>query len=296
MAITIKNLDKYYGPNRGVVNLNLQVEEGELFGFIGPNGAGKSTTIRILLDLIKPTRGQAMIFDMDCSRESVRIKMDIGYVPSEVNYYPDLTARQILEYAAKLRLVDQANSRIPELMESLDINPRQRMGDLSLGNKKKVAIAQALLGSPKLLIMDEPTNGLDPLLQNRLEELLLNEHQKGTTVFLSSHNLQEVQRLCSQVAIIKEGSIVEVRSMTAMLSQAVRRIRITGEGLTWEMLTELNPQILEADEQGITFNYQGEVNHLMKVLAELNLQDISIGEPTLEDMFMKYYSAERTGL
>jgi len=248
-----------------------------------------------LLDWIKPTRGQASIFGLDCQSKSPRLKRDIGYVPSAVNYYPTLTTQQTLEYVGKLRQIENLAARISELFERLDINPNQRMGDLSLGNKKKAAIAQALLGRPRLLIMDEPTNGLDPLLQNRLEELLLEEHQRGTTVFLSSHNLQEVQRLCNRVAIIKEGTILEVQDLSRMLDRAVRRVRVAGEGLSVDSLKKLNPQQLEELDRGFSFNYQGDTSHLLQILAALNLNDVAISEPALEDIFIKYYAAERKG-
>lgn len=291
MAIKIKDLDKYYGKTRGVVNLNLQVEPGEIFGFIGPNGAGKSTTIRVLLNMIWPSRGSATIFGLDCNRDSPRIKKQIGYVPSEVNYYPAMTNRQIMEYVMRLRHVN-AESQIGELCERLDISPQQRFGNLSLGNKKKVAIAQALFPKPRLLIMDEPTNGLDPLMQNRLEQILREENQQGTTIFLSSHNLNEVQRLCNRVAIIKEGSIVEICSMEKMLAQALRKVIVEGNNLTTQDLQVLQPVNLTSTEKGFSFAYSGNINDLLRVLSSFELNNITIGEPSLEGAFIKFYTKE----
>ncbi|MEG2800246.1 MAG: ABC transporter ATP-binding protein, partial [Erysipelotrichaceae bacterium] len=193
--IETKNLTKNYGKNRGIQDINISVKEGEIFGFIGPNGAGKSTTIKTLLNFIYPTSGSSKILGMDIVEDSSKIKEYIGYVPSEVRYYDDVKVKDIIKYSKSFYpKTDQ--EYVDKICNELELDMNKKMGELSLGNKKKVSIAQALIHSPKLLILDEPTNGLDPLMQNKLFNILLKEKEKGNTVFLSSHNLTEVQNLC----------------------------------------------------------------------------------------------------
>ena len=207
-ALEIADLTKYYGEVRGVENLSLNVEEGEFFGFIGPNGAGKSTTIRTLLGLIKATSGSAQILGMDYVKDRIDIMKHIGYLPSEVNLYGQLSGIAFLKYASKF-YGDIDEKRINELAQWFEFDLSRPIEDLSFGNKKKIGIIQALLHRPKLLIMDEPTGGLDPLMQARFFELLKKENEKGTTIFFSSHTLSEVQRYCGKVAVIRDGHILE---------------------------------------------------------------------------------------
>ena len=207
-AIETKNLTKSYGNSRGIVDVNLSVKEGEIFGFVGPNGAGKSTTIRTLLNFIFPSSGEGKIFGKDIVKESSEIKKILGYVPSEVKFYDEVKVKDIINYSA-IFYSDCSREEIEYLCEKLEVEVEKKMGELSLGNKKKVAIVQALIHRPKILILDEPTNGLDPLMQKKLFQILLEENKKGTTVFLSSHNLVEVENFCHRVAVIKEGKIID---------------------------------------------------------------------------------------
>jgi ABC-2 type transport system ATP-binding protein len=215
-VIEINNLTKAYGKKRGISNVNLRVNRGEIFGFIGPNGAGKSTTIKVLLNFIFPSSGEAKILGMDCVTETDKIKESIGYVPSEVRYYDNMTVEELLNYAKSFKKnVD--DTYMKELCKTFEVELTKNVSELSLGNKKKVAIVQALIHKPKLLILDEPTNGLDPLMQQKLFKTLLKIREEGTTIFLSSHNLTEVEEFCDRVAIIKEGKIIEVRSIEDLL-------------------------------------------------------------------------------
>lgn len=205
--IDIQNLKKYYGKSCGVEDVTLQVNEGEIYGFIGENGSGKSTTIRVLLNLNFPTSGSVRMLDMDCTKESKKIKEFVSYVPSEVVYYPTMKVRDLLKFALKLS-PNGSIEDIERLCNYFDLEQFRLIKDLSLGNRKKVSIIQALIKKPKILILDEPTSGLDPLMQDKLFEVLLKEKASGMTIFLSSHNLSEVEKYCDRVSIIKSGKIV----------------------------------------------------------------------------------------
>ena len=224
-AIFTRHLTKRYGRARGIEDVNLEVHEGEIFGFIGPNGAGKSTTIRTLLGLVRKTAGAAFIFGLDCDRDRTHILEQVGYLPSEVFYYDGMRARDLLKYAAGFYRTD-CSARIKELSTRLGLNLDQKVEDMSLGNRKKVGIVQGLMHSPKLIILDEPTSGLDPLVQRAFFDLIREEHARGATVLFSSHILSEVQRICDRVAIIREGRIVAVRSVAEMRRSAVKRVTL----------------------------------------------------------------------
>ena len=217
-AIETKKLTKYYGKARGIVDVDLAVEEGEIFGFIGPNGAGKSTTIRTLLGLIKKSGGFATIFGMDCEKDKVKILSEVGYLPGEVFYYDNMRAIDLLRYSASFYKKD-CNQRIAELADALSLDLNKKIEDMSLGNKKKVGIVQGLLHAPRLIILDEPTSGLDPLMQRTFFDLIQRENARGATVLFSSHILGEVQRICDRVAIIKEGRIVDLQSIDSLRKQ-----------------------------------------------------------------------------
>ncbi|MFZ2619234.1 MAG: ABC transporter ATP-binding protein, partial [Anaerolineae bacterium] len=208
-VIEVSKLTKYYGKARGIEDVSFSEEEGEIFGFIGPNGAGKSTTIRLLLSLIHPTSGSAKVFGKDVVTHGPEIRRDIGYLPSEVYYYEGMKVVDLLKYSASFYNGD-CTQRMHELSETMELEMNRRISDLSYGNKKKVGIVQGLLHSPKLLFLDEPTSGLDPLMQRKYFNLIREENARGVTVFFSSHILGEVQRLCTRVGIIREGSIVEI--------------------------------------------------------------------------------------
>ena len=289
--IEIKSLSKSYGKNRGINDVNLMVNKGEIFGFIGPNGAGKSTTIKLLLNLIFPTSGEAKIFGLDCVTETEKIKESVGYVPSEVRYYDNMTVKELLNYAKSFRKnVD--NGYVEELCKIFDVELTKNISELSLGNKKKVAIVQALLHKPQLLILDEPTNGLDPLIQQKLFDTLLKVKESGTTIFLSSHNLTEVEEFCDRVAIIKEGKIIEVRNIADFAHKKVKRVTVKLDENIQEQLTAIGAEKLESDKNSVTFNYNGDINKLLSVITKYKLEDLVIEEKKLSEVFMSYYEME----
>ena len=286
--IEVNNLTKYYGKARGIVDVSFKVEEGEIFGFIGPNGAGKSTTIRLLLSLIHPTSGDAKVFGKNVVSHGPEIRRDIGYLPSEVYYYEGMTVIDLLKYSASFFECD-CNKRIHELSEIMELDLKRRISDLSYGNKKKVGIVQGLLHSPKLLFLDEPTAGLDPLMQRKFFDLIRSENERGVTVFFSSHILAEVQRLCTRVGIIREGKIVEISNIRALQQNNYKKVNVTAEGLdpaTFDVPGVTNVQI----ENGtLNFFFKGDINAVVQKLSSIQVIDVTIEEPTLEEIFMHYY-------
>lgn len=226
--IALNGLTKNYGKHRGISDLSFSVNAGEIFGFIGPNGAGKSTTIRTLMGLIRPTGGSATIFGLDCQTQASEIAKNVGYLPSEDSYYENMKVHQLLQYTADLYGMD-CWSKVNDLAARLDLDLYRRISDLSLGNRKKVGIVSALITSPKLVIMDEPTSGLDPLIQQVFYEILAEENRRGTTIFLSSHVLSEVQRLCDRVAILKDGQLVGIQSIKKLRESGYKKVSVTAK-------------------------------------------------------------------
>jgi len=291
-VIEITGLTKTYGSDRGIENVSLEVDEGEIFGFIGPNGAGKSTTIRVLLNLLFPTSGRAKIMGMDVVRESKKIKFHTGYVPSEANPYSSMTAGDFLRYCSRFYPPQSGEKRIDELMKLFEVEHNRKISDLSTGNRKKISIIQSLLHHPKLLIVDEPTTGLDPLMQARFFELIRAENRRGMTVFFSSHTLSDVQMLCKRVAIIREGKIIKVEEIETLRKRQLKKIHIEFDskevidlsGLPGvENSTLISGSLLE-------FIYSGEINDLISALRDKNITDMTIEEPSLEEIFMHYYN------
>lgn len=287
-AIEIKNLTKVYGKNRGIQDINISVKEGEIYGFIGPNGAGKSTTIKTLLNFIYPTSGEALIFGMDSVKESEKIKEYIGYVPSEVRYYDDVKVKDIIKYAQSF--YPKSNKEyVDRICNELELDMNKKMGELSLGNKKKVAIAQSLINNPKLLILDEPTNGLDPLMQKKLLNILIEEKEKGNTVFLSSHNLVEVQNLCDRVCVIKEGKIVDIIEIEKSKTELKLKVTLSSSDITDDIVLNLSDKILDKNGKLYTFIYSKNIDSLVKELANYKIDELLIEKENLEDAFLNYY-------
>ena len=290
-VINTAGLTKYYGGARGIDGLDLTVSGGEFFGFIGPNGAGKSTTIRTLLGLISPTSGSARVFCRDITREKKAVLQRVGYLPSEAVFYPGMRVRDILKLSAGLRKKD-CEREAARLCDRLQLNPARKVDELSFGNRKKVAIVCALQSSPELLILDEPTSGLDPLMQREFFELLKERNREGTTVFLSSHILSEVQRNCTRAAIIREGRIIACDSVEALAKTSAKRVSIHGSA----DLSRLEG-IRDKRETGgsVSFLYSGDINALLRVLAAGSVTDLSVSEPDLEEIFLHYYEKEGEG-
>ena len=286
-AIETNQLTKYYGKARGIVDVDLLVQEGEIFGFIGPNGAGKSTTIRTLLGLIKKTSGSAKIFDLDCEKDKIKILAQVGYLPGEVFYYDNMRAIDLLRYSASFYKKD-CTQRMKELADALSLDLNKKIEDMSLGNKKKVGIVQGLLHSPKLIILDEPTSGLDPLMQRTFFDLIKQENERGATVLFSSHILGEVQRICNRVAIIKDGRIVDLRRIEDLRRNSYKKVSITTEAPLADFSLPGAAKITQDGNQ-TSFLYSGEVNALFARLASLPLVNADVSEPELEEIFLHYY-------
>ena len=289
-TIETVNLTKNYGKSRGIIDINLNVNEGEIFGFIGPNGSGKSTLIRTLLNFLFPTYGSGKIFGKDISTESKYIKEFVGYVPSEVKYYGKLNVKDIIKYISNLKK-NQNKEQIKNLINILDIDLNKKISELSLGNKKKIAILQAFIGNPKLLILDEPTNGLDPLMQSELFDMLIDAKEEGKTIFLSSHNLSEVENLCGRVGIIKEGRLIETMDLQFELRNFGKIVDIEGN-IPVKFIEDMAKEILEYKDHKYKFTYSGDMDIFIKAIAKYNIKNISIRNENLEDIFIKYYKKE----
>jgi beta-exotoxin I transport system ATP-binding protein len=294
-AIETQKLTKYYGKSRGIVDVDMTVYEGEIYGFIGPNGAGKSTTIRTLLGLIYPTSGSATVFGKDILKFGPEIRQDVGYLPSEVFYYDDMRAIDLLKYSASFYDKDSSaiEKRIRDLAELLDLDLKKKIDDLSYGNKKKVGIIQGLAHEPKLIILDEPTGGLDPLIQQQFFRLVKEENQKGATVLFSSHILSEVQKLCDRVAIIKEGTIIQVEQIKTLLENATKRFKLEMAGPPDASAFNLEGvSDLVVANHSVSFLFRGHINDITKILAQTDLVDFLVEEPDLEEIFLHYYEKE----
>lgn len=291
-AIETKKLTKYYGAARGIIDVDLQVKTGEIFGFIGPNGAGKSTTIRTLLGLIYPTSGSATMLGKDIATHGPEIREEVGYLPSEVFYYDDMRVIDLLRYSASFYKKDPSRiaQRIQDLAAMLDLDLKRKIDDLSYGNKKKVGIVQGLLHEPQLIILDEPTGGLDPLMQQTFFTLLRDENKRGATVLFSSHILSEVQKLCDRVAIIKDGTIIKVETMSAIACNSYKRIRLeTVKAIDPKSLRIKGVSNLVVSDTHASFLFKGDSNDIAKKIAALPLANFWVEDPDLEEIFMHYY-------
>lgn len=287
-VIEVNHLTKYYGKARGIIDVSFHMDEGEIFGFIGPNGAGKSTTIRLLLSLIYPTSGSATIFGQDCIKYGPALRQQIGYLPSEVFYYERMKVIDLLRYSAGFYRKD-CTQRMHALAELMELELNRRIEDLSYGNRKKVGIVQGLLHEPKLLFLDEPTAGLDPLMQRQFFQLIREENRRGVTVFFSSHILGEVQRMCNRVGIIKEGRIIEIADIRTLQQNNYKKVRIAAEGLDAARFDLPGVTNLEHNNGVVRFFYKGDINTVMHKITETTVSDVTIEEPTLEEIFMHYY-------
>ena len=292
-VIRAEQLTKNYGPNRGIVDVDFTVEPGEVFGYLGPNGAGKSTTIRLLLDLIRPTSGRLTIFGLDSRVKSVEIRKRIGYLPGDFRLYERMTGGELLTYFGHLRgLV--GTERGEELARRLELDLDRRIKELSRGNRQKVGIVQAFMHEPDLLVLDEPTSGLDPLVQETFSELVTEATERGGTVFLSSHVLSEVQHMADRVGLIREGRLDLVDSVENLRSRAFTHVEAT--------LAEPPPPgafagvggVRRVDQDGdvVRFALEGEIDALLKALARFHVKALDVRESDLEDVFLARYRGE----
>lgn len=283
--IEIDKLTKYYGKSPGIIDLELEVSEGEVFGFIGPNGAGKSTTIRTLLGLISPTSGSARIMGKDVSAQKNEILPRIGYMPSEAMFYDRMRVGEIIRFSDKLRRQD-CSEEAKLLCERFQLDTHKRVSELSLGNRKKVGIVCALQHKPDLYILDEPTSGLDPLMQREFFDLLEERNREGATVFLSSHVLSEIQNHCHRAAIIREGRLVACDLVSSLSKTVARRIMLSGVSVPPELEGVSG---IHSTKDSVSFLYKGEIKLLLSALQGMQINDLTITEPALEESFLHFY-------
>lgn len=289
--IEMKNLSKYYGKNIGIENVSLEINLGDIYGIVGPNGAGKSTLIKLLLNFIFKSSGEGKIFGLDIEKDSEKIKERTSYVPSDVRYYREFTSEEICKLTMKFHN-KMDNNYMEYIFEELDIDKDKKFRELSLGNRKKLSIASALVIKPELIILDEPTNGLDPLVQKNLFKLLKERVRENSTIFISSHNLKEIEDHCNKVAFIKKGKIIK----EVIIDKNIKRTKVVNlkGSFDKEIILNLdNINEVKDNGNGYRFLYNGEIDHLIKELNKLSLEDISINNISLEEEFLGYY--ERGG-
>ena len=292
-VVVTEGLTKYYGDTVGVADLDLEVNKGEIFGFLGPNGAGKTTTIRTLLDFIRPTAGKASIFGLDIHDDSIEIHRRIGYLPGELELYKKMTGDELLRHFASLRAnVDWAY--VERMAERLDYDMSKPIRALSSGNKHKVGLIQAFMHRPDLLILDEPTTGLDPLMQQEFYEMLIEAKGDGQTAFVSSHILPEVERICDRVAFIREGKLLDVKEISELQAQALQKLEITfGEPVSAQDFSGVaGVQDVVVEGRELRCSVAGSVDAVIKKAAEFETVRILSHEPNLEDIFLAYYEGE----
>ena len=293
IIINTTKLTKFYGKQKGIEDVDLEVRRGEVFGYLGPNGAGKTTTIRTLLDFIRPTRGSATVFDLDTRQNSVEIHRRVGYLNGELALYNDMTGEDLLKYLGNLRGgLDWKYVR--ELAARFECDLPRRIQGLSLGNKQKLGLLQAFMHKPELLILDEPTNGLDPLMQHQFYDLLNETKKEGRTVFLSSHILPEVEKVCDRVGIIRQGRLVTVETIEKLKSHSVRQLEIhfTGTVPKDKFINIPGVRDIVLQNNILTCTVVGSLDALVKAVAQFEVVNIISHEPTLEDIFMTYYEGE----
>lgn len=294
-AIECHKLSKRYGRSKSYAlkELDLQINTGEVYGFLGPNGAGKSTTIRTLMNFIQPTSGSATILGKDAVKQSVEIKKSVGYLPSDPGMYRKMTGKQFLDYMEELQPASSAAYR-HELVKRLKADTGKRLQDLSRGNRQKIAIIQAFMHEPEVLILDEPTSGLDPLMQEVFYALVHEAKQRGATVFTSSHILSEVQKMCDRVGIIRDGRLIDERSIADMINEASHTFDITFDGpVPLNDLKKVNGlKISSHDGNRASVHLQGELSPLFAVLARHKIIQLDAHQIDLEEMFMRFYHNE----
>ena len=285
--LEIKNLTKYYGNTLAVDNLSLELKEGEIFGFIGPNGAGKSTTIRSIMNLINKNSGTIIMNDSELTKDNIKLKQLIGYLPSEISLYEDLTVKEMLDYHESFYKKNIHKRRV-ELVKRLKLDEKKLIESLSLGNLKKLGIVLAFMHSPKLLILDEPISGLDPIMQQTFYELLKEEKEKGTTIFYSTHILSEISKICDRVGIIKEGKLLKIEEVDEVRSKNLTYVTLESNEVD-KITKDLKIEVNTKDNNIIKFKNNLSADILIKELSKYKIDKILIEEATLEDMFMHYY-------
>jgi ABC-2 type transport system ATP-binding protein len=288
--IETQDLTVYYGKHLGIKDVNLSVEKGEVFGFLGPNGAGKTTTQRVLLDIIRPTSGRATIFGLDCQEDGVTIRKRLGYLPGELSLYPNMKGRDFLHMIASLQEKKVERSYRQSLYERLNLDPTRKMKEYSRGNKQKIGIVAAFMGRPDLLVLDEPTGGLDPLIQQIVMELVREARADGRTVFFSSHILPEVQAVCDRVGIIRDGELIKTERVETLTKQQFKRLHLTLrqppplDAFTLDGVTETL-----RNERTVHLEVRDNLDQVMETAVSYGIEDIETPPVTLEEIFLAFY-------
>ena len=285
-AIEVKNLKKSFGVTKAVAGISFNVKKGEIFGFLGPNGAGKTTTIRCLMDLLRPDAGTVTIFGMDARKDAPQLKKKIGYLPGEVNLYGGWTGQEHIRFVERM---SQPSKIAGRLVKDFDLDTKFKVKNLSSGNKQKLGLILALMKQPKLLILDEPTLGLDPLLQNKVYEVLQKFAAEGTTIFMSSHNLAEVERICWRVGVIKDGKLIEVDSVRELKGKKIYNLTARFSQEAPENFAMPGVEITKKMPGGVVLRIKGDINPVLDKLKQYELTDIEITHESLEQVFLEFY-------
>jgi ABC-2 type transport system ATP-binding protein len=294
--IQTKNLSVYYGTHCGIKDLNLSVQKGEVFGFLGPNGAGKTTTLRAILDIIHPTKGSVALFGLDSKKDGVTIRERINYLPGELSLYPSMKASYFLDFLGSLQKNKPDKSYLEQLLERVDLDPSRKMKEYSHGNKQKIGVVAAFMGKKELIILDEPTIGLDPLVQQTVLELVQEVKKEGRTVFLSSHNLKEVQTVCDRVGIIQNGELIKTEKVETLINQQLKRLEINfrkeppHDAFAIEGVKEIC-----RDGNLILFEVSQDLNVLMEKAVPYGIIDIETKTLSLDEIFLTFYGPHNKG-
>ncbi|HEY3375787.1 MAG TPA: ABC transporter ATP-binding protein [Candidatus Aquicultor sp.] len=288
-AISTTDLTKYYGATRGIENLNLDIDEGEVFGFLGPNGAGKTTTMRLLSALLRPTRGSATVLGKDAWHDAAEIKQEMGILPGDIHLYENMTGEAFLNYITRFR-PNKLSVLKDSLAKRFDINLKTRIKDYSKGNRQKIAVIQATMHKPKLLLLDEPTSGLDPLMQEEFYNLIKEFKADGQTVFLSSHILPEIEKICDRVGIVKDGNLVTIEKISDIAAKKVRYVDLTlAEPVNVDEFRVPGVTQIDQIDNHIRLTVKGEIDPLIKKLAQYDVLDMIAEHASLEEIFLEYY-------
>ena len=293
-VIEIRQLTKDYGNNRGIFDVSLSVKKGEVFGFLGPNGAGKSTTIRHLMGFIQADQGSCQINGLDCLRDHARIQQALGYLPGEIAFMDDMTGLEFIKFMAKMKGMTDL-TKAYELMERFELNPQGKIKKMSKGMKQKVGIICAFMHDPELLILDEPSSGLDPLMQNRFIELVLEEKQRGKTIFMSSHIFEEIERTCDRTAMIKDGRLISIEELQTLKASKHKTYQITFA--TQELVEQFMDEGFECkqvESNVIKVVPRNNLNYLLATLSRYDIIDLDITKPTLEELFLHFYGGNES--
>lgn len=293
-VIEIRQLTKDYGNNRGIFDVSLSVKKGEVFGFLGPNGAGKSTTIRHLMGFIQADQGSCQINGLDCLRDHARIQQALGYLPGEIAFMDDMTGLEFIKFMAKMKGMTDL-TKAYELMERFELNPQGKIKKMSKGMKQKVGIICAFMHDPELLILDEPSSGLDPLMQNRFIELVLEEKQRGKTIFMSSHIFEEIERTCDRTAMIKDGRLISIEELQTLKASKHKTYQITfaTQELAEQFMDE-GVECKQVESTVIKVVPRNNLNYLLATLSRYDIIDLDITKPTLEELFLHFYGGDES--